>query len=312
VINGVMVVSGSQPEIFSPEARITRFWASITIAVSLIAVGSVWFYGNQSLAEKSFLSIVLVALSVLSLAHRYRYQIALDNEGLTERRLFGVTQLKWRDVDDLIALKNITLIKSSKKNKSISIFHPEEGNIFHSFGAVKNQERLREQVVSRSLPYLRELWREEGKKRVYTFPSPSTWLLFFVVSPLLIPALAVIVFGGEISPADRWNYFLLFSPFVAISVYVAYRCGLFSRKTIILDNQGITAKNGEEIIVLWDQISCVGDNRTALGLGSIIVRSYGNQRILIPKSVERFYDLALQLKKRLPNDRFQVSLGIPE
>jgi hypothetical protein len=298
-------------EIFAPPSNVFKTAIKVTIPVITLALGSIWAYSNIPLPDKVLASFFIGGLSLLYFLVSYNYRILLDDKGIIEKQLLKTTQISWHEVDDVLVLPNATIIKSSKATKTISIFHPSPENIFHRLRAVDDNDRLRNLIFSHSIPFLKRVWNEETEQRVYAYPSPSVSSLLVSLAPLLLPIAAIVVF--ETDPISNFGipYFYLFSPFLLLSAYLAYRFGFFTKQNVLLINDhGISLKKGNEIMVPWEKISAVTESTGVLGSGSIVVRWEGGPSIVVPKSIDRFCDLSLRIRAKVAN-RFNVQLNIP-
>lgn len=145
---------------------------------------------------------------------------------------------------------------------------------------------------------------------MYRYPDPSPWLYVLAGSPLIIPVAASFIFGAGATSHQSWIYFYLFLPFLLAAVFIAYKGGLFFRKrTLLLNECGVFLERDGQVktAVRWEEISAVAENPQALGYGEIVIQSYNYRSISVPRSIERFSDLAFQLRKKVP-EKFKVNM----
>jgi hypothetical protein len=299
-------------EIFTPPPTVSNTAVKIMVAVISLAVGTVWAYSNSPLSDKFLASILIVGLAVLYLVVSCKFQILVDDRAIIKKQPLKTTQINWNEVDDVLILPNATIVKSSKAAKAISIFHPSPENIFHQFRAVDGHDRLRNLILSHSIPFLKRVWNEERERRAYAYPRASLSSFLIPLSPLLIPVTAVAVFETEPLVNFGAAYFYLFAPFLPLTAYLAYRFGLFTRRNLLVLNDYCISLNGNDIVVPWEKVLAVTENPGVLGAGSIIVIGGEKGRsIVVPKSIDRFCDLTLQIRSRV-GEKCTVQLNIPD
>ena len=283
--------------------------ARVLIAVlSIAGVGSFsfWFPDVESAIEKLgifcfILSFVWAALYVRS------FEILVSEKSITRKSLFSNVEIAWLEVDDLILWPKATEVRSSTGSRRIRVNHPDSNNPVEKLDGVGEHERLKELIISYALPILTPIWKEKTKARKYKYPSPPVWSYLATSVPLIYWIPMTIAFP----PFENPGYFLAGLPFLAASVYLAYRLGLISRRKVLwLDERGLILKNGAKIVIPWTAVLRVsgGEPLTTEGLK---IDSTVGRSIFVPKGVNRFSDLAYQISQYVPAEKFQANLLFP-
>ena len=283
--------------------------ARVLIAVlSIVGVGSFsfWLMEVESAIEKLgifcfILFFVLAALYIRS------FEIRVSDKSITRKSLFSNVEIAWPEVDDLIFWPKATEVRSSKGSRSIRVNHPDSNNPVEKLNGVSDHERLKELIISHALPILTAIWKEKTQSRQYEYPAPPAWSYLATSVPLIYWIPMTVAFP----PFENPGYFLAGLPFLAASVYLAYRLGLISsRKVLWLDERGLILNNGAKISIPWTAVLRVsgGEPLTTEGLK---IDSTVGRSIFVPKGVNRFSDLAYQISQYVPAEKFQANLLFP-
>ena len=259
--------------------------ARVLVAVlSLAGVGSFsfWLMEAESALEKLgifcfILSFVLAALYIRS------FEIRVSEKSITRKSLFSTVEIAWPEVDDLIFWPKATEVRSSNGSRSIRVNHPDSNNPVEKLNGVGEHERLKELIISYALPFLTAIWNEKTQSRQYKYPSPPVWSYLATSVPLIYWIPMTIAFP----PFENPGYFLAGLPFLAASVYLAYRLGLISRRKVLwLDERGLILKNGAKIFIPWTAVLRVsgGEPLTTEGLN---IDSTVGRSLFVPTKVRR-------------------------
>lgn len=299
-------------EVFATSRRLSHIGIKIVTIALLLSITAMWAYSDSQLYDKALASFALGILFLFYFVATRNYQVLVDAQGIVEKRAFRTTKMTWHEIDDVLILQNVTIIKSSRTSKAISIFHPSPHNIFHQIVALNNHDKLRDLILLHSIPFLKQVWSEQKEQRVYNYPSPSLWVYVLSATPILAPILAVLVFDDNPLKNLGWPHVYLLLPFVALSAYLAYRLRAFRKNNVlVLNDLSVSVNNGTHISISWAEITSITETPAMLGLGSITIRSETGASIVVPKEIDRFYDMALQIKKRVPQ-KFDVQFTIGE
>jgi len=283
---------------------------AVVIVVCIVVLWS--FSRASSIANLSATSVLLFILAAHLLSAR-SYRITVSSSEITEESILRKVVLRWSEVDDILDLPNVVVIKASQQQKIISIFRPSPGNIFHKVNSLEHCDELIKLILVRAVPMLHEVWAAKSRDRIYQMPEPPHSLFAVSMSPILVPLLGLVVFQY---PADfdvGHEHLYLFVPFLLLTFYLMWRFRLFSgRRKVIINERGIGLKNGSTSMANWEIISLVRANPKVLGLGSITVYSEHASAMSIPRSIERFSDLVLQIKTRIPDKLdYSAEIGLP-
>lgn len=279
----------------------------------LLEILFLWLYPVAEFGEQLFLSGGIAILLLLYFADNVRFKVSIDESGITRQSLFRTTHILWQNVNDILVLDTFTVIKSPKGNV-ITRLRPDMAPVrfLAQLNTVEKDHQVQRLAFSYSLPFLKQVWGEEKPQRTYQYPSPTRWSYVATSAPMLLAVLFLVsayLRGSEILIAG-WLLFD-FLPFLVVSLYLAIRLGLVTkRKKLVLDASGIAVGNGKKTVISWDEIDKVTENPRTTGFGIMIIHSLKGSTIKVPKSIERFCDLALHMRRRVP-DLFHVDLGSP-
>jgi hypothetical protein len=297
-----------ETQVFAPSSgrRIT----SIVIAALVLGAVGISMSQEESLRDELWASVLLAALIAAYLIVR-KHEILVDEEAIVERRPFKSTRIAWTEVDDLLCLENTTVIKSSRTRKKIAVFHASPNNIFHQLQALDRDEELRDLIAARSRNALQRVWNDRTEPKEYRYSAFSYPSALIALSPLLVPILAILVVGrGPIANSGTASLYLFF-PFILLSAYVAFQLGLFaSQPTIVVSDGGISLTDAHKLIP-WQNITGFEEKPGVIGLGCCVIRCDDGQSISVPRSIERFCDLALRIKSKI-GGKFTVELNMPQ
>ena len=283
--------------------------ARVLIAVlSIAGVGlfSFWLSDVESAIEKLGIFCFILAF-VLAALYIRSFKILVSEKSITRKSLFSTVEIAWLEVDDLILWPKATEVRSSKGSRSIRVNHPDSNNPVEKLNGVSDHERLKELIISYALPILTAIWNEKTQSRQYRYPAPPAWSYLATSVPLIYWIPMTIAFP----PFENPGYFLAGLPFLAASVYMAYRLGLISRRKVLwLDERGLILKNGTKIFIPWTAVLRVrgGEPLTTEGLR---IESAVGRSIVVPKGVNRFSDLAFQINQYVPAEKVQANLLFP-
>ena len=283
--------------------------ARVLIAVlSIAGVGlfSFWLSDVESAIEKLGIFCFILAF-VLAALYIRSFEILVSDKSITRKSLFSNVEIAWLEVDDLILWPKATEVRSSKGSRNIRVNHPDSNNPVEKLNGVSEHERLKELIISYAVPILTPIWKEKTKTRQYKYPLPPAWSYLATSVPLIYWIPMTIAFP----PFENPQYFLAGLPFLAASVYMAYRLGLISRRKVLwLDERGLILKNGNKTFIPWTAVLRVsgGEPQNTQGLR---IESAVGRSIFVPKGVNRFSDLAYQISQYVPAEKFQANLLLP-
>jgi len=283
--------------------------ARVLIAVlSTAGVGlfSFWLSDVESAIEKLGIFCFILAF-VLAALYIRSFEIRVSEKSITRKSLFSTVEIAWLEVDDLILWPKATEVRSSKGSRRIRVNHPDSNNPVEKLNGLNGHERLKELIISYALPILTRIWKEKTKARQYKYPSPPAWSYLVTSVPLIYWIPMTIAFP----PFENPGYFLAGLPFLAASLYMAYRLGLISRRKVLwLDERGLILKNGNKIFIPWTAVLTVRGGEP-LNTEGLRIDSGVGRSIFVPKGVNRFSDLVFQISQYVPAEKFQANLLLP-
>ena len=270
--------------------KLTITFSVLTVVLVTYAI----FVSEAGFVEKVFTFALVAGIATILNLEVLGRKIIVDNAGIRQQSFLFSTNVRWREIDDLVHSPRFLLLTAAEGRRRIVIFRGEYGFSLEPF------DELRNDVVRRVEDLLARKWNEFDLRdgRVYTYPFAVADLLGYLVSLSLVLFFFVIV-PLWIGLFQREQLLLLVLAMLTIGIFFV-RDWRRQHKTIILRADGILQNNGRSILIPWMEVERLTIKETWPGYGSIVIEGRRGYKIFIRRKIRRCGELLFLLRKHGP------------
>jgi len=204
--------------------------------------------------------------------------VTSDEEKIIIRRWSNTMSLRWSEIDDVQSSPRFIAIRSIKRGKAFKAFKGEYGLSLEPFDVLQNE------IIERSKNILENTWKRLSLPLTFRCSKSSVGLFAIYMIPLglilYVEFLIAMTIDGYLL-----EKILFFVVSIAVLIPIFIRDMRRSRKTLILEDEGLRQINGRDYFIPWEAVEKIVIKDAPLGYGSVNIVSRDGKIFRFSRSI---------------------------